>query len=811
MRRLSRSPLFTAATLITLAIGIGANTAIFSVLNGVLIKPLPFAEPDRLVAVWQTAAGLSLPEVNASPATYYTYREENRTFEDIGLWRGDSATVTGVAEPEHVDSMSVTDGVLPILGVQPVLGRWFTRKDDTPGSPKTAVLSYGYWQRRFGADPSVIGRRLLIDGEAREVIGILPADFRFMYLRPAIVVPLQFNRAEVFIGNFSYQAVARLKPGVTLAQANADVARMLPLLLQKFPPAPGISLKMFEEAHFGPSVRPLKHDVVGDVGKVLWVLMATVGLVLFIACANVANLLLVRAEARQQELAVRAALGAGWSQIARELLLESVTLGAIGGALGLGVAWGGLRLLIYLSPANLPRLDEIRLDGSVLSFTIALSLAAGVLFGLIPVFKYAGRQLGTGLREGGRNSSEGRERHRTRSVLVVAQVAMALVLLISSGLMIRTFRALRQVQPGFTSPEEILTLRVSIPEAQVPDADRTLRMQADIMDRISAIPGVVSVATTNSITMDGATDNDPVFAEDRTYAEGQIPPLRRYKFVSPGLFKTMGTPLLAGRDFTWDDLFQKRMYLLVSDNLARELWGSPANAIGKRIRENPKGQWREIIGVVGNERDDGVDHKAPTVVYWPSLTRDFWQFPVRLERTPAFAVRSSRAGTAAFLKEIQNAVWSVNKDLPLAGVGTVKEIYDRSMARTSFTLVMLAIAGSMALLLGVVGIYGVISYAVSQRTREIGIRMALGATESAVQRMFVAHGLLLTGIGVACGILASVAATRLMAALLFEVSPLDPPTYAVFSVVLLAAALLATYVPARRATVVEPVEALRAE
>ena len=429
----------------------------------------------------------------------------------------------------------------------------------------------------------------------------------------------------------------------------------------------------------------------------------------------------------------------------------------------------------------------------------------------IPVFKYAGRQLGTGLREGGRNSSEGRERHRTRSVLVVAQVAMALVLLISSGLMIRTFRALRQVQPGFTSPEEILTLRVSIPEAQVPDADRTLRMQADIMDRISAIPGVVSVATTNSITMDGATDNDPVFAEDRTYAEGQIPPLRRYKFVSPGLFKTMGTPLLAGRDFTWDDLFQKRMYLLVSDNLARELWGSPANAIGKRIRENPKGQWREIIGVVGNERDDGVDHKAPTVVYWPSLTRDFWQFPVRLERTPAFAVRSSRAGTAAFLKEIQNAVWSVNKDLPLAGVGTVKEIYDRSMARTSFTLVMLAIAGSMALLLGVVGIYGVISYAVSQRTREIGIRMALGATESAVQRMFVAHGLLLTGIGVACGILASVAATRLMAALLFEVSPLDPPTYAVFSVVLLAAALLATYVPARRATVVEPVEALRAE
>ena len=467
---------------------------------------------------------------------------------------------------------------------------------------------------------------------------------------PAIVVPLQFNRAEVFIGNFSYQAVARLKPGVTLAQANADVARMLPLLMQKFPPAPGISMKMFEEAHFGLSVRPLKHDVVGDVGKVLWVLMATVGLVLFIACASVANLLLVRAEGRQQELAVRAALGAGWRSRARAASRERDPRRHRRHP-RFGCRLGRSAPVAVSVTGQSPRLNEIAIGPAVLLFTLALSLLAGVLFGLIPVFKYAGRQAGTGLREGGRNSSDGRDRHRTRSALVVAQVAIALVLLISSGLMIRTFRALRQVQPGFTSPEEILTLRVSIPDAQMPDADRTLRMQADIMDRIRAIPGVVSVATTNSITMDGATDNDPIFAEDHAYAEGQIPPLRRYMFISPGLFKTMGRPLLVGRDFTWDDLFQKRKYLLVSDNMARELWGSPANAIGKRVRETPKGQWREIIGVAANERDDGVDHKAPTVVYWPSLINDFWQLSVRLERSPVFAVRSSRAGTAAFLKE----------------------------------------------------------------------------------------------------------------------------------------------------------------
>jgi predicted permease len=533
--------------------------------------------------------------------------------------------------------------------------------------------------------------------------------------------------------------------------------------------------------------------------------------VLLIACANVANLLLVRAEGRQQELAIRAALGASWSQVARELLLESVTLAAAGGALGLGLAYGALRLLVVMGPANLPRLDEIAIDAPVLLFTAGISLFAGLLFGIIPVFKYAGPRLGTALRQGGRTVSEGKERHRVRNALVVLQVALALVLLISSGLMIRTMRALNHVQPGFTEPGEILTLRVSIPRAQVPQKEQVVRMDNDIMEKIATIPGVTSVGLSNSITMDGNTDNDPIYAEGRVYSESQIPPLRRFKFITPGFFKTMGNPLLAGRDLTWTDLYDKRPSVLVSENMARELWGSPSAALGKRVRENPKAPWREVVGVVGNERDDGVSQKAPTIIYWPIIIQGFWGEPLWLQRDLAFAVRSRRSGSAGYLKEVQQAVWSMNSNLTIASVRTVREIYDRSTARTSFTLVMLSIAAGMALLLGVVGIYGVIAYSVSQRTREIGIRIALGAQQETVTQMFVRHALLLTGIGVACGLAAAVVMMRLMSALLFGVNPVDPATYGAVSVVLASAALLASYLPARKATRIEPVDALRAE
>jgi predicted permease len=377
--------------------------------------------------------------------------------------------------------------------------------------------------------------------------------------------------------------------------------------------------------------------------------------------------------------------------------------------------------------------------------------------------------------------------------------------------MIRTFQALRAVQPGFTQPETIQTFRVSIPQAHVREAARVLRMQNDILDKLAAIPGVTSVAAVNSVTMDGFDSNDPIYAEDHVYSEGQIPAIRRYKYATPGLFRTMGNPLVAGRDFTWTDLYEKRPVIILSENLARELWGDAGRAIGKRVRENPKGLWREVIGVAAPERDDGVERKAPAVAYWPMLRGRFWDEEESVQRGAAFVVRSSRAGTADFLKEVQRAVWSVNPDLPVAGIRTVRELYDRSLARTSFTLVLLAMAAGMALLLGVVGIYGVISYSVSQRTREIGIRIALGAPQSLVRGMFVRHGLLLTGIGLACGILCAVWVTRVMSSLLFEVSALDPLTYAAVSALLLAAALLATWLPARRATAVQPVDALRAE
>jgi predicted permease len=493
------------------------------------------------------------------------------------------------------------------------------------------------------------------------------------------------------------------------------------------------------------------------------------------------------------------------------LLFESVALALAGGALGVAVAYGAVRLLVALAPAGLPRLDNIHVDPRTLLFTLAISLFAGLLFGILPVLKYAGVRGATGLRESNRSVSAGRERHRARNVLVVVQVALALVLLISSGLMIRTFQALRRVQPGFTHPEEVLTLRVTIPEARVKETERAVHMFEDILTRITHIPGVEAAAVASSITMDGSTSNDLLFIEDHPIAEGKIPPIRRFKFIAPGLFHTMGRRFVAGRDLTWNDIYDLRPVVIISENLAREYWRDPAAAIGKRVREGMKDEWREIIGVVGDEYDDGVQAKPPAVVYWPAMLRNFWGEKTFARRNMAFAIRSKRTGSVAFLGEIRQAVWSVSSSSPLDGVITLAEIYEKSMARTSFTLVMLAIAGAMALLLGLVGIYGVVSYSVSQRRREIGIRMALGAREQQVSGMFVRHGLILAAIGVACGLAAAAGLTRLIASMLFGVTAADPLTYALVSVGLVGAAMLASYIPARRAAAVDPAQTLQSE
>jgi predicted permease len=812
VRRLAHAPMFTVITLVTLAAGVGANTVAFSVLEGVLLKPLPYPGAGALVGVWLTAPGIHLKETDLSPSDYFVFREQGRTFEDIGLYARDSVSVTGIAEPEQVSSLLVTDGTLPLLGVQPMLGRAFAKEDDSPGTPETVMLTYGYWRRKFGGDASALGRTLVVDGTGRQIIGVLPRKFHFLdWEDPALVMPFRFDRSKTHLGNFSYEGVARLKPGMSVHEANADVARMLPIVMSSFPAPPGFSIKLFAEARIGPNLRPLKQDVVGDVGNVLWVLMGSIAIVLLIACANVANLLLVRMEGRRQELALRAALGAGWGRISGDLLLETVVLGLSGGALGLGLAYATLRILVATAPSGLPRIHEVGMDGTVLLFTLLAALLASVLVGCVPILKYAGARLTTGIREGGRGVSQSRQQHRARSVLVVVQVALALVLLICSGLMFRTFRALTKVNPGFVRPSELQTFRIAIPDTQVKEPERVVRMEEEVLHGIERIPGVSSAGISTVIPMSGGGWHDPIFVEGHTYSEGQLPPLSRFKFVSPGFLRTLGTALIAGRDLTWTDTYNRSSVALVSENLAREYWHDPAEALGKRIRVGTKDDWREIVGVVGDVHDDGVNQQAATCVYWPLILNRFESEDVSVRRDVAFAIRSTIAGSERFLANVREGVWSVNPNLPLADVHTLEYYYGRSLARTSFTLIMLGVAGGMALLLGVVGIYGVIAYSVSQRTREIGIRMALGAQQQKLTQMFVSHGLMLTGIGVMCGLLAAVVSMRLLSSLLFNVRPVDPTTYGAASLGLIATAWLASYLPSRRAATVDPVEALRAE
>lgn len=810
LRGLGRAPLFTAVTVLTLAVGIGATSAVFSVVHGVLLKPLPYEEPERLVGVWHKAPGLGLDQrLNQSPALYFTYRDESELFTDSGMYDDGTVSVTERVEPEQVEATWVTDGVFPLLGVEPLLGRSFSQQDDSPGTPETVMLSHDYWQTRLGGAPSVLGETLKVDGVAHQIIGVLPAGFRFLDEQPALYLPFQLDRSQVFIGNFSYQALARLRPGVTLKQANDEVARMIPVALDRFPMPTGFTREMIEEVGLGPDLRPLKEDVVGDVGNVLWLLLGTVGMVLLIACANVANLMLVRAEGRRQELAIRSALGAGRRRIGAELLLESVLLGIAGGTAGLALATAGLRLLRAAAPRGLPRVADIGVDPTVLAFTLAVSLLAALVFGALPVLRLARGHLAQTLKAGGRGSSDGRERQHVRNALVASQVALALVLLIGSGLMIRSFQALSSVDPGFRAAEEVLTLKLSVPEAEVDDVGRVALLHEELLRQIQALPGVTAAGLTSSVTMDGWQSNDPIFVQDFPLPSDVIPPLRRFKWVSPEYFDSMGNRLVAGRGISWADVHDRAPVAVVTENFAREYWSDPAQAVGRRIRPYPQSPWREIVGVVGDVRDGGVEEDATAVVFWPLVVKDFFEPGLDGRRTLAYVIRSPRVGTPGFLDEVRKTIWARNPNLPLADVRTLDEIFQRSMARTSFTLVMLGIAAGAALLLGAVGIYGVTSYSVSQRRRELGVRLALGALPAEVSRLVLRHGLRLALAGAAVGLVAAFGVTRLMSALLHGVSALDPAAFVVGGVGVLAIALLASYLPARRAAAIDPIETLR--
>lgn len=816
-RRLRRSPGFAITVVLTLAIGIGANTAVFSVLNSVLLRPLPYPEPQQLVSLHINAPGAPglaefRNELRLSASMYFTFATHNRVFQSMGVWGPGTASITGIAQPEQVNTAQISDGVLETLNVPAVNGQWLTAADQDAHGLGRVMLSYGYWQRRFGGDPGVVGRTIRVNSQSRVIAGVMPRGFKIVNYDFDLLVPLALDPVKEPLAGFAYRGIARLRPGVAISQANADLASLLNVWMDSWSNGPGSDPHWYLRWKITPALQPLKATVVGSIQTVLWVVMGTIGIVMLIACTNVANLLVVRADARRQELAVCSALGAGLWRIARELLLESVTLGLLGGAVGVAVAYAGLRLLTAIGPADLPRLSEISLDGWSVAFTLILSVLSGLLFGAIPVLRYVPSRQRLTLLGSMRTASVSHDRQRGRNLLVMAQVAMALVLLISAVLMIRTFLAMRDVDPGFSDPASLQVMRLSIPETLVRDSTTVVRTQNNILDKLATLPGVSSAGFAASVPMSGAEPSwDEILIEGKNY-EGDNPPMRLYNYVSPGYFRTAGTRLVAGRDFTWSEIYGVRPIGIVSEGLARELWGSPRAALGKRFREFPGTPWHEVVGVVQDVRENGVDQVSPATVYWPSLIGD----PAAPEKLGAwrsvyFAVRSKRAGTQGFINEMQQAVWSVNSNLPVADISTMQDVYSESMARTSFTLVMLAIAGTMALALGILGIYGVISYAVSQRTREIGIRMALGAKKGGLVWMFVRSALMLTGVGTVIGLGAAAALMRLMGTLLFGISPLDPVTFLAVPVALVAAAALASYLPARRTTAIDPVEALRAE
>ena len=825
VRRLIKNFRFAVTAVLTLTLGIGATTAIFSVVYSVLIKPLPYLNAEELVRIRHSDIN---GERSFSETMYLTYREENRTFASIGLWDETSATLTDRGEPELVRALRVTDGTLQALGMQPMRGRRFTKQEYGPVAegPEPVILSYAFWQRRFGGEEAAVGREISMEAPSGarasplaaqwQVVGIMPRSFRFLDMapQPDVIVAMRLDPARETINSFSYDALARLAPGVTAAVARADLERMLPIWLDAWPIQPGGSTKeAIANWRITPVVLPLKDDLVGGVATTLWVLMGAIGAVLLIASANIANLMLVRADARRQEFAVRAALGAVPARIARELVVESLVLGAAGSVLGLGLAYVGAQFLVAMGPSDLPRLEEIAVYGPVLAFTVAMALASTLVFSAIPVIKHA-LQIDKPMSGSPRAATASRERSAARSALVIVQVALALVLLVSAALMIRTFRALRDIDPGFSDPATIQTAGISIPFREISDPEQVARvakttsLQRNILDRIAALPGVASVGFANDLPMGGGQWNGPVLVEGETPATGETPASRRWNFVSPGYFEAMGTRMIAGRDITWSDVEAGGRVAVISEDFAREIAIEPAAALGRRIRLRfDRAGWDEVVGVAQQVHQDGLLEGVPSMVYWPVLTSH--RLFGRLDG--AFVIRSDRAGTAALRNEVRQAVRSVNGAIPMTREGTMRDLYAATLARTSFTLVMLAIAGGMALSLGVVGIYSVISYVVAQRTREIGIRLALGARPGRLERMFVLHGLALSGVGAVVGLVAAMGLARLMSSLLFGIGPMDPVAYVVALVVTMASSALASYLPARRAAAISPIETLRNE
>ena len=791
MIRTKRS--FSVPAVLTLALGIGANIAIFSVVNAVLIRSLPYAEPEKLVGVSNSAVFSGQVE-NNWPLTlemYAAYNEQAQSFSDFGVWTAGTAAVTSAGDPEQVATASMTHGVLPALGVKPYYGRWFSSADEVPGAQKAVILSYKYWQRRFGGSDRVLGQLLLIDFVPYQVVGVMPHNFEFLNVDPDVFLAQTVASGAPGSQDADNLGVARLKPGVSLGQADQDLERVLNNWAGSA--QWGDALK---ELRIKPNIHPLKQDVVGDVGATLEILMGVLVIVLLLVCANVANLVQVRAHARREEFAIRTALGAGRGQIARQLIIESVVLASLGGAAGLALAYAALRVLVTHGPSTLPRISEMGLDATSVIFALACSLLSGVLFGLIALFKSG---LSSRL-QNTRGATPSAERLHAQNALVVVQVGLALVLLVGAGLLVRSFIALSGVKPGFTHPAQIQTVRLFIPQAQILQPERVAQTQADILRELAAIPGVTAAGFATALPLELEHHNgNPVYVEGKTTLE-RIPPNRTIKSISPGLFAALGTRLIVGRDFAWSDMVSPPRVAIISENMARENWGDPQDAVGQRIRMGTAGSWIVIVGVAENVADDGVDRQSPAIVYFPGVRRGV-----------AFALRSSRAGTEGLLKEITAKIHAVDSSLPLVNVRTLRDLDRLTMQRRSFALVLLGISAVMAVTLSIIGVYGVLAYAVAERRKEIGIRVAVGAEPRTIKALFLRQGLILACLGGAVGLVSARGVSHWMSSLLFGVTPADPLTFCVSGAVILAASLAASYVPSRRAASVHPIEALRSD
>jgi putative ABC transport system permease protein len=797
-RSLAKRPGYAAVAALTLALGIGATVAIFTVVNAVVLRPLPYPGADRIVAIRHHAPGLNLPELQSSPGLIEHYREGARTLALVTGYEMRERNVTGIGSPQRVRAVAVTPEIFDVLAVRPERGRLFQQADAQREAPLVTILTHAMWQSHFGSDPDILGHQVELDGQQAQIVGVMPAQFVFPDPETRLLIPLWLDPERGF-GAFGTRVLARLAPGVTLDRAQQEVHDLQRRIPDRFP---DITPALLERFGWSVTVQPLRDDIIRDVSRPLWLLFGAVGLVLLVAGANVANLFLVRAESRQREVAVRSALGASRARIAGTFLAESIGLSLAGGAAGSLMAAAGIRVLVARGPAELPRLHEVSVDGAVLLFTAALILLSGLVLGAVPVLSSGRRSLTTLLRDGGRGNTSGRDPHRVRRLLIVGQVAAALVLLVASGLILRSVVRLYSVNPGFSS-KGLLTAGVSLGTGA--NRVRASMFYQRVLDEVGAIPGVVSVGATTSLPIEANNLNGSNFAvQSRPRADDAIPPVAMYNAVTAGYFETLMMPLVAGRTPVRADAEQGRPVAWVNETFARRFLDN--HAVGERIQIGEDKTWLEIVGVVGDVRTFGLREDIRPMVYLPLNT----SVPaVKLD--VVHIVARTRGEPASLVSALRAAVTRVNPSVPLTAARTMDEIVASSLARLSFTLTLLVIAAAVALVLGVVGLYGVISYIVTRRTSEIGVRLALGAQPGDVRAMILRQGLSVALVGVAVGLIAASALANLLASLLFEISARDPVTFGAVALVVTSVSALASYVPARRAAGIDPARALREE